>query len=61
MQLKKPPILKLNPTVKVYFYRQTHVVMQLKNTYTNVNLTQPNHNCENNNINKYDFIGSLEK
>ena len=46
--------------MKVYFYRQTHVVMQLKNTYKNVNLTQPNHNCENNNINKYDFIGSLE-
>ena len=31
--------------------------MQLKKTYTNYNLTQPNHNCENNNINKYAFIG----
>ena len=42
-------------------YRLTRQVIQLKNIYKNLNLTQPNHNCENNNINKYDFIGSLEK
>ena len=35
--------------------------MQLKKTSKNLNLTQPNHNCENNNINKYAFKGSLGK
>ena len=35
--------------------------MQLQNTYKNVKLTQPNHNCENNNINKYALKGSLGK
>ena len=43
--------------MKISLYRLTREVMQLKKTYTNYNLTQPNHNCENNNINKYAFIG----
>ena len=51
----------LTTTVKIYFYRFTREVMQLKKTYQYLNLTQPNHNCENNNINKYAFIGSLGK
>ena len=36
--------------MKIYCYRFTREVMQLKKTYQYLNLTQTNHNCENNRL-----------